>query len=369
MHPDTVAPSLLFISSLASLTIIVQQLLSLHKSRWNTHGGQAKRRILAVSAALFTFLLSTLSGVLGLLASQAWRAGDYSRVTRATVSEKIVVVALQFGLSVYSMFILNMKALVEPIPSPRIGIITLENVRGLTAVMSCPLVAITVISTAFAALQEDYPAARFPAICWLVIFIPLFGVSVLLYLYIRRAKEHPIILAESSPLLVWLVGKGDFQTPASLFDAFWSTCVTFALHIQSTIPDPHPNSPLSGQEPFRRGGSPRVLVHTPRPSNIGPFRPLQLTITTSSEDFRTLQDPFASPSSPLTEKSFPLFEAVRKKRLSVLLGSTRHSSPAELRLPPMLLQTLEDDTPPLSPPATALVRAPKHASISGAFGA
>ncbi len=258
---------------------------------------------------------------------------------------------------------------------------------------------VTVISTAFAALQEDYPAARFPAICWLVIFIPLFGVSVLLYLSIRRAKEYPIIARLWLVFAVGqacgalsatcaLVGKGDFQTPASLFDAFWSTCVTYALHsastrsvyrisstdcrlgaVQSTIPDPRPNSPLSGREPFRRGGSPRILIHTPRPSNIGPFRPLQLTITTSTEDFRTLQDPFASPSSPLTEKSFPLFEAARMKRLSVLLASTRHSSPADLRLPPMLLQTLEDDTPPLSPPATALVRAPKHASISGAFGA
>ncbi|KAH9014420.1 hypothetical protein EDB85DRAFT_872938 [Lactarius pseudohatsudake] len=242
MLPDTVAPSLFFISSLASLAIIVQQLLSLHKSRWNTHSGQANRRILAISATLFTVLLSTLSGVLGLLASQARRVGDYSSATRATVSEQIIVIALQFGLLAYSLFILNMKALVEPIPSSRIGFLTLENVRGLTAVMSCPLVAVTVISTAFAALQEDYPAARFPAICWLAIFIPLFGVSVLLS--IRHAKEHPIIAR------MWLVfavgqacgalsatcavvGKGEFQTPASLFDAFWSTCVTFALHSAS----------------------------------------------------------------------------------------------------------------------------------------
>jgi len=376
MHPSTVAPSLLFITSLASLTMIVQQLRSLHKSRWDVHSGQAKRRILAVSATLFTVLLSTLSGILGLVASQAWRVGDHSRATRATVSEQIVVVALQFGLSVYSMFILNLKALVEPVPS-RIGIITLENVRGLTAVMSCPLVAVTVISTVFAALQEDYPAARLPAICWLVIFIPLFGVSLLLYLYIRHAEEHPIIARLWLVLTVGqacgvlsticaLVGKGDFQTPASLFDAFWSTCVTFALHIQSTIPDPHPNSPLSGQE---RGGSLRILVHTPRPSNIGPLRPLEPAITASTEDFRRLQDPFAPPSSPLTEKSYPLFEAARKKSLPALLASTRHSSPADLRLQPMLLQSLGDDIPSLSPPATALVRAPKHASISGAFGA
>ena len=159
MHPDPVAPSLLFISSLASLIMIVQQVLSFHKSRWDTQGGQAKRRILAVSATLFTFLLATLSGILGLVASRAWRVGDYSRETRATVSGKIVVVALQFGrkhihaglseknthqchaVSVYSMLILNLKALVEPIPSPSIGIVALENVRGLTAVLSCPLVA------------------------------------------------------------------------------------------------------------------------------------------------------------------------------------------------------------------------------------
>jgi len=379
MHPDTVAPSLYFISSLASLVMIIQQLLSLHKSRWDTQGGQAKGRMLAVSATLFTLLLSTLSGILGLVASKAWRVGDYSLETRATIGGKIVVIALQFGLSVYSLFILNLKALVEPIPSSRFGVLTLENVRGLTAVMSCPLVAITVISIVFAALQEDYPAARFPVICWLVLFIPLFGVSTLLYLSIRCTKEHPIIerlwlvfaagqACGALSATCALVGKGGFQAPASLFDALWSTCVTFALHIQSTIPDPHPNSPLSGRDSFRGEGSPRALAHTPRPSNIGQLRPLQLTITTSREDFRTLQDPFASPSSPLTEKPFPLFEAARKKTLSLLVASTRHSSPADLRLPPiMLLPSLEDDTPPLSPPAAALVRAPKHASISGAF--
>ena len=96
MHP-TVAPSLLFITSLTSLTMIVQQLLALHRSRWDTQGGQAKRRIIAVSATLFTFLLATLAGILGLVASHAWRVGDHSRETRATISGKIVVVALQFG--------------------------------------------------------------------------------------------------------------------------------------------------------------------------------------------------------------------------------------------------------------------------------
>jgi hypothetical protein len=104
MYPNTVTPSLLFISSLASFTMIVQQLLSLHKSRWDAHDGQAKRRILAVSATLFTALLSTLSGILGLVASQAWRVGDQSRAARATVGEKIVVVVLQFGRK-YILFI------------------------------------------------------------------------------------------------------------------------------------------------------------------------------------------------------------------------------------------------------------------------
>jgi hypothetical protein len=121
---------------------------------------------------------------------------------------------------------------------------------------------------------------------------------------------------------------------------------------------------------------PRALVISPRPSNAGSVR-LQhpaITITPSAEDFRNLQDPFASPSSPLTEKPFPQFEAARieqarTKSLSVLLASTRHSSPADLRLPPRLLQSLAGDTPPPSPPASALVRVPRHASYSGALWA
>jgi hypothetical protein len=116
-------------------------------------------------------------------------------------------------------------------------------------------------------------------------------------------------------------------------------------------------------------------VGTPRPSNAGSVRPQQhAIIARSAEDFRTLQDPFASPSSPLTEKPFPLFEAARieqakKKSLSIFLAPTRHSSPADLILPQKFLQSLEDDTPSLSPPANALVRAPRHASYSGALRA
>jgi len=97
MHPNTVAPSLLFIGSLASFAMIVQQLFWFRTSRWDNQGRRANRRILAVSAVLFTVLLSTLSGILGLLASQAWRVGDYSRATLNTVGEKVVVVAFQFG--------------------------------------------------------------------------------------------------------------------------------------------------------------------------------------------------------------------------------------------------------------------------------
>ena len=115
-------------------------------------------------------------------------------------------------------------------------------------------------------------------------------------------------------------------------------------------------------------------MDTPRPSNAGSVRFQQpAIITLSAEDFRNLQDPFASPSSPLTEKPFPLFEAARiehakKKSLSILLATTRHSSPADLILPQKFLQSLEDDTPPPPPPANALVRAPRHASYSGALG-
>ncbi|KAI0284509.1 hypothetical protein BC826DRAFT_155273 [Russula brevipes] len=65
--------------------------------------------------------------------------------------------------------------------------------RVLTAVMFPPLVANTVLSIVFIALHEDYPAARLPALCWLLFFIPLSCVSLLLYLSVRRAKEYSII--------------------------------------------------------------------------------------------------------------------------------------------------------------------------------
>lgn len=99
----------------------------------------------------------------------------------------------------------------------------------------------TALSIVFIALQEDYPAARWPALCWLLFFIPLSSVSILLFLSIRRAKEYSIIARMWLVLAVGhacgvvsatcaLVGKGDFQAPTSLFDAFWIACVTFALH-------------------------------------------------------------------------------------------------------------------------------------------
>ncbi len=260
----------------------------------------------------------------------------------------------------------------------------------------------TVLSIVFAALQEDYPAARFPALCWLLFFIPLFCLSILLYLSIRRAEEHSIIARMWLVLAVGhacgvlsstcaLVGKGDFQAPTSLFESFWITCVTFALHsasfrppglhlayalsiVHSILPDPYPSLLLPGRTSLRPGVPPGTLVNTPRPSNAGSVRHQHPVITLSAEDFRNLQDPFASPSSPLTEKPFPLFEAARieqakKKSVSILLATTRHSSPADLILPQKFLQSLEDDTPPPSPPANALVRAPRHASYSGAFRA
>jgi hypothetical protein len=233
--------------------------------------------------------------------------------------------------------------------------------------------------------------------------MPLFCVSTLLYLSTRRAQERSIIARLWLVLAVGqacgvlsvtcaLVGKGDFQTPASLFDAIWITCITFALHsafvpslsgsvglllgaVHTTIPDPPPVPLFREHTPLSRGGEiPRAVANTPRPGNLVPLRPLQPATTASAEDFRTLQDPFASPSSPLTEKPFPLFEAARveqarKKSLSIILASTRHSSPADLGLPQKLLQSLRDDTPPPSLPANVLVRAPRHASYNGAYGA
>lgn len=390
MLTETTAPSLLFITSLISLILIAFQLSYLHKSRWDIHNAQSIRRLLALGVTIFIVFLSALSGILGLVAFHAGRTGDRSRAARAGVGGKIIVVILQSGLSVYMMFLLNLKALVEPIPSPYTGILTFGKVRTLTAVMYSPLVANTVLSIVFAALQEDYPAARFPALCWLLFFIPLFCVTILLYLSIRRAEEFSIIARMWLVLAVGhacgvlsatcaLVGKGDFQAPTSLFDAFWITCVTFALHIHSIIPDPYPSPGplLSGRTSLRPGIFPRALVNmnTPRPSNAGSVRLQQpAIITPSAEDFRNLQDPFASPSSPLTEKPFPLFEAARieqakKKSLSILLATTRHSSPADLILPQKFLQSLEDDMRSPSPPANVLVRAPRHASYSGALRA
>ncbi|KAN0109718.1 hypothetical protein V8E52_008965 [Russula decolorans] len=384
MLTETTAPSLLFITSLVSLVLTAFQLSFLHKSRWDIHNAQSIRRLLALCVTIFIVFLSALSGILGLVAFHAGRTGDRSRAARAGVGGKIIVVILQSGLSVYMMFLLNLKALVEPIPSPYIGILSFGKVRTLTAVMYSPLVANTVLSIVFAALQEDYPSTRFPALCWLLFFIPLFCVSILLYLSIRRAQEYSIIARMWLVLAVGhacgvlsatcaLVGKGDFQAPTSLFDAFWITCVTLALHIHSIIPDPYPSPLLPGRTSLRPGVLPRALVNTPRPSNAGSVRLQQPAIVTrSAEDFRNLQDPFASPSSPLTEKPFPLFEAARieqakKKSLSILLATTRHSSPADLILPPKFLQSLEDDTP--SPPANALVRAPRHVSYNGALRA
>ena len=142
----------------------------------------------------------------------------------------------------------------------------------------------------------------------------------------------------------------------------------------------HHTRSISQSSPFRTyiikaWSFPPGSCKFPRPSNAGSVRPQQhAIITPSAEDFRNIQDPFASPSSLLTEKPFPLFGAARiehakKKSVSILLATTRHLSPADLILPQKFLQSLEDDTPPPSPPAIALVRVPRHASYSGALGA
>ncbi|KAH9971135.1 hypothetical protein BGW80DRAFT_1460830 [Lactifluus volemus] len=372
-------------SPLVSLVLITFQLFTLHKSHWDTHSAQGIRRLLALFVTLLIVFLSALSGSLGLVACQASYTQDHSRAARAVVGGKMIAAILQSGLSMYIMFLLNLPALVEPIPAPCSGTLTFGNVRTLTAVMSFPLLANTVISVVFAALQEDYPTTRLPALCWLLFLIPLFCVSILLYWSIRRAQQHSIIahlwlilaVGQACGLLsvtCTLIGQGEFQTPTSLFDAIWIICVTFALHIHTILPDPPP-PPLSlAHESRSRGEPPRTVPYTPPPTISGPIWPLRPALTASTEDFRTLQDPFASPSSPLTEKPFPLFEAervekARKKSISIILASTRHSSPADLGLPRKLLQSLKDDTPPPSLPASVLVRAPRHASYGGAFGA
>ena len=107
-------------------------------------------------------------------------------------------------------------------------------------------------------------------------------------------------------------GKGDFQAPASLFDALWSICVTFALHSASCRSISVSFPPLI-----------TILTHssiycTQSPYKLPPIRMrfLQrqgIAITSSREDFHMLQHPFTSPSLPLTEKSFPLFEAGGRK--------------------------------------------------------
>jgi len=181
---ETVAPLLLFISSLVSLILIALQVSSLHKSQWIVHDAQGTRRLLVLSVTLLIVSLSALSATLGLVARQAYRMGNPSRATRASLGGKIIVVILQFGrkcllthvivedsqavlVSMYMMFLLNLKALVEPIPPPSIGVLTFGKVRILTAVMSSPLVA----------------SMRFP-------FLPVQQVFFLLIRYARYCSLH-----------------------------------------------------------------------------------------------------------------------------------------------------------------------------------
>jgi len=245
------------------------------------------RQLLALSVTLFIVFLSALSGALALVACQAGHTGDRSRAARAGVGGKIIVVILQSGRKsmhmsssktqsrssldvhdvssesessgrAYTLAVHRHSHLWESEDSHSCDVLPARSeyvVSLLVGLMYLIRDALdTVLSVVFAALQEDYPAARFPALCWLLFFIPLFCVSILLYLSIRRAEEYSIIARMWLVLAVGhacgvlsatcaLVGKGDFQAPTSLFDAFWITCVTFALH-SALFPSPWPSHRL-----------------------------------------------------------------------------------------------------------------------------
>jgi len=95
--PQTVAPSLLFISSLVSLILIVFQVSSLYKSQWTVHDTQGTRRLLVLSVTLFVVFFSALSATLGLVAHQAYHMGNRSLAKSAGLSGKIIVIVLQSG--------------------------------------------------------------------------------------------------------------------------------------------------------------------------------------------------------------------------------------------------------------------------------
>ncbi|KAI0267003.1 hypothetical protein BC834DRAFT_90754 [Gloeopeniophorella convolvens] len=387
MHPETAPPSFLLIIPLVSFILIAPQVSSLRKSHWDTHGPQGTRRLLALWFTVFIALLSILSGALGLVASRAWHTGDTSRASHANVGGKIILVIIRSGLSACTMFILNLKALVGPTMIPSTNMANSDSIRTLTAVLAPALTGIIVISIVLAALQEGYPTARLPAFCWLVYLIPLCLITILLYLSIRRFKEHSFIARMWLVLTIGqacgiisaacsLVGKGDFQTPASLFDAIWATCVLLALHIYSGLPTRNSLSPLLTIRTPPRRQSGHVSIYSTRPSNAGSLQTLEPATTASAEDFCTLRDPFASPSSPFTEKPLPVLDAAcieqtRKKTLATALASTPGSSAGDLVMSQKLLESLEGDfgTPPPSPPAHAVLRTPRCASYNGAFGA
>jgi hypothetical protein len=319
MLTETTAPSLLFITSLVSLILIAFQVSSLHKSRWDIHNVRGTRQLLALSVTLFIVFLSALSGVLGLVACQAGRTGDRSRAARAGVGGKLIVVILQSGRKsmhmsssetqsrsslgvhdvssepessrrAYTLAVHRHSHLWESEDSHSCDVLPARSEYVVSLLVDVIYlirnVLDTVLSIVFAALQEEYPAARFPALCWLLFFIPLFCVSILLYLSIRRAEEYSIVARMWLVLAVGhacgvlsatcaLAGKGDFQAPTSLFDAFWITCVTFALHSPLFRPPwPSPRLPplrssfyftrsVSQSPPFRtysvqaRGSPPR----------------------------------------------------------------------------------------------------------------
>ena len=438
MLTETTAPSLLFITSPVSLILIAFQVSHLHKSGWDIYNVQSIRRLLALCTMLFIIFLSALSGILGLVAYQAGRTGDRSRAARADVGGKIIVVILQSGRKSIHMSSSRLRIYSQSHSSLGVHDVSSESESSGSAytlavhwtfwksedshncdvlptrskyVVSLPIRVIHVSHTGcirycsfhcFCGTPRRLPSRAFSgALLASLFYTPVLCHHPPLLIYPPRGRvlDHRTYVAcpRSRTCLwrsvhylctCWKRGfSGAYFPFRRVLDHMCNVCTSscvipspglhLAYHpsaVHSILPDPYPSPLLSGLTSSRRGVSPRALVNAPRPSNAGSVRLHQPAITLSAEDFRNLQDPFASPSSPLTEKPFPLFEAARmeqarKKSLSITLAATRHSSPADLVLPQKFLQSFEVDTPPPSPPANALVRAPRHASYSGALRA
>jgi hypothetical protein len=95
--PQTVAPSLLFISSFMSLILIVFQLSALCKSQRTVYDAQGIRRLLVLSVTLLIVLFSALAAILGLVAHQASHMGNRSLAKNTDLGGKIIVIVLQSG--------------------------------------------------------------------------------------------------------------------------------------------------------------------------------------------------------------------------------------------------------------------------------